>query len=206
MATARTEVTVVGDGDGGVRWPVDWSAVWVGALAALVVALVFGLAGGALGAHQLTPGNRIVKWSDLGLGALVFGVFGAFIAFVVGGWVAAKIAGIRRSEPAMLHGAVVWLVAVPLLLALAALGAGTHFGGWYAGLAGTPGWAVSAAAAAPVDPNAAIAARNAALGALTALLLGLVGGVVGGWMASGEPMTFTYYRRRGTGVPARRAV
>jgi len=39
-------------------------------------------------------------------------------------------------------------------------------------------------------------ARNGALGALTALLLGLVGSVVGGWMASGEPMTFTYHRTR----------
>ena len=36
----------------------------------------------------------------------------------------------------------------------------------------------------------------AALGALTALLLGLVGSVIGGWMASGEPMTFTHYRTR----------
>jgi hypothetical protein len=26
--------------------------------------------------------------------------------------------------------------------------------------------------------------------------LGLVGSVIGGWMASGEPMTFTYYRTR----------
>jgi hypothetical protein len=38
--------------------------------------------------------------------------------------------------------------------------------------------------------------RNTALANLTALLLGLVGGVLGGWMASGEPMTWTYYRRR----------
>jgi hypothetical protein len=39
-------------------------------------------------------------------------------------------------------------------------------------------------------------ARNTALGALTALLLGLVGSVLGGWMASGEPMSFTHYRKR----------
>jgi len=43
--------------------------------------------------------------------------------------------------------------------------------------------------------------RNSALGALTALLLGLVGSVIGGWMASGEPMTFTYYRTRRTLMP-----
>jgi hypothetical protein len=31
---------------------------------------------------------------------------------------------------------------------------------------------------------------------VTALLLGLVGSVIGGWMASGEPMTLTYWRTR----------
>jgi hypothetical protein len=43
------------------------------------------------------------------------------------------------------------------------------------------------------DPNAAAAARNAALGAVTGLLIGLVGSVIGGWMASGEPMTLGYH-------------
>jgi len=94
----------------------------------------------------------------------------------------------------MLHGAIVWLMVVPLLVALASLGAGGYFGGWIGGLAGTPAWAASAGGT--VDPNAAIIARNGALGAVTALLLGLVGGVIGGWMASGEPMTFTHYRTR----------
>jgi hypothetical protein len=95
----------------------------------------------------------------------------------------------------MLHGAIAWLVAVPILLLLSALGASAYFGTWYGGLAGTPAW-VTPVAAATQDPAAAIAARNAAVAAVTALLLGLVGGVIGGWMASGEPMTFTYYRTR----------
>jgi hypothetical protein len=121
-----------------VSWPVFWSAVWVGSLSALAVALIFGLVGIALGAHQLGPGQRILKWSEFRLGALIFSVFGAFLAFVVGGWVAGRIAGFRRSEPAMLHGAIVWLITVPLLLVLAALGAANYFGAWYGGLAGTP--------------------------------------------------------------------
>ncbi|MBI4497344.1 MAG: hypothetical protein HY689_05540 [Chloroflexi bacterium] len=175
-------------------WPVNWSAVWVGALAALATALVFGLVGIALGAHQLGPAQRITDWGGVGLGVLAFSVFGAFLSFVVGGWIAGRIAGLHRSEPAMLHGAIVWLVTVPLLLALAAWGAGGYFGGWIGGLAGTPAWAV--APPATVDPNAAVVARNSALGAVTALLLGLVGSVIGGWMASGEPMTLTAYRTR----------
>jgi hypothetical protein len=174
-------------------WPVYWSAVWVGTLAAVAAALILGLIGIALGAHQLTPGQRIGR-ETFGIGALVFSVAGTFFAFVVGGWVAGKIAGVMRAETAMLHGAILWLVAVPILLMLAALGAAGYFGAWYGGLAGTPAWVTPSGA--PVDPNAAAAARNSALGAVTALLLGLIGAVIGGWMASGEPMTFTYHRMR----------
>jgi len=94
----------------------------------------------------------------------------------------------------MLHAAIAWVLTVPMLLVLASLGAAGYFGVWYHGLAGTPVWVAPTVIA---DPQAAaIMARNGALGALTALLLGLVGSVVGGWMASGEPMTFTYHRTR----------
>lgn len=183
----------IGFGTDTVRpWFVHWSGVWVGALAALAMVLVFGLVGIAVGAHQTGVHARITTWSDVGLAALIFSVAGSFFSFVVGGWITGKIAGVRRAETASLHGAIVWIVTVPLLL-LAALGAGSSFGGWYSGLGGTPSWVTSPAAA---DPNAAAVARNGALGALTVLLLGLMGSVLGGWLASGEPMTFTSQRKR----------
>ena len=183
-----------------VHWPVYWTPIWVGVLTALGVALLFGLIALATGAQTMTPGFRIARWRDIGFGALFFSVFGAFLAFAAGGWVASRVAGIRRSEPAMLHGAIVFLVALPFLVVFAALGAGNFFGAWFHGLAGMPAWVVPAPTASGtavvVDPVAAAATRNAALTALTALLLGLVGAVVGGWAASGEPMTFTHYRTR----------
>jgi hypothetical protein len=184
-------------------WPVSWSAVWVGTLTALAVLVVFGLIGVAVGAHLVGPSSRILDWREFGLLALAFSVAGAFFSFVAGGWVAARVAGIRRAEPAMLHGSIAWLVAVPLLVAVATLGGHSVLGPWYGGLAGTPGWAKAPApkaALATDDPAAkkeaedeARATRNAALGALTALLLGLMGSVIGGWMASGEPMYFAHY-------------
>lgn len=208
------------------HWPVNWTAVWVGALASLAMALIFGLIGIALGAHLLGPDHRLVDLHKMAIGALIFSVCGAFFAFVAGGWVAGKIAGILHSEPAIVHGAIVWLLTVPLLLAMAGLGAGSFFGGWYAGLTGTPSWA--GAEAMPFErpdpplPGASEAertryqaqlteyhdkvkqwkeetprvTRNSALGAVTALLLGLVGSVLGGWMACGEPMSMTYHLRR----------
>jgi hypothetical protein len=164
-------------------WPVYWSAVWVGALAAVVAALVGGLLGVAFRAYAVPPGTHIGP-ETLGVPELIVSVCVGFFAFVIAGWAAARIAGIRRAETAMLHGAVTWLVAVPILFVMIALGARSYFGAWYGGLAGTPVWA------APGTPIAAKAAREAASGAATALLLGLIGAVLGGWMGSGEPMTF----------------
>jgi hypothetical protein len=173
-------------------WPVYWSAIWAGALSALALALIFGLIGTALGAHQV--GKKVVNLHDITFWGLVFSVAGAFFSFVVGGWVASSIAGLRRAEDAALHGALSWLVALPMLLVLAALGAASFFGSWYGGLAGTPVWASGSNVSA--DPNAAMVARNSAIGAVTAMLIGLVGSCIGGWWASGEPMSLTYRRAK----------
>ncbi len=110
--------------------------------------------------------------------------------------------------------------------ALGGLGAASFFGSWLAGLGGSPSPTapVSTPYIRPDQPDTSateseIAAyrsdlaeyhRNvkrwreetpkvictSALGAITALLLGLIGGAIGGWMASGEPMNFTHYRTR----------
>jgi hypothetical protein len=171
-----------------VIWPVSWSAVWIGALTALAIALLIGLVGLALGANEAA---QYVDWKKLHLIGLIFSVGGAFFGYVAGGWAAARIAGRVRSEPAILHGAIVWLLTIPFLLLLGALGGAGHVGPWYGGLSViTPG-------ATPLsDADMAAAVRNNALASAVALLLGLLGAVLGGWMASGEPMTFTHHRTR----------
>jgi len=171
-------------------WPV-WSAVWVGALSALAVGLIIGLIGYAIGAHQLTA-PRSMTFRNVRLITTIFSVGGAFFAFVVGGWVAARIVGARRAEPAILHGVIAWLVTIPVMLALSAGGAMVMWGGWYGGMIASPAWI----ATPPTTPEIAAAVRNGALAAVAALLLGLVGSVIGGWMASGEPMKIGHYRRR----------
>ncbi len=224
--TRRSEVAGEAQHEVWNHWPVRWSAVWVGTLAAISAVVIFGLIGIALGAHLIDPEHRLVDLKKIGLWTLVFSVFSAFLSFVIGGWVAGKMAGIRRSEPGMLHGAIVWLVAVPILVLLAGLGASSYFGGWYGGLAWShntgPTSNVPFVRPEPPYPGASDqereqfrvaqaeynqkvkqwqedtpkVTRNSALGAITALLLGLVGSVIGGWMASGEPMTFTHHLTR----------
>ena len=168
-----------------------WSAVWVGALSALALGLVIGLIGYAIGAHQLTA-PRTTTFSNARLITTVFSVAGAFFAFVVGGWVTGRILGARRAEPAILHAVIAWLVTVPVMLLLGAAGATAMWGGWYGGLVASPAWM----ATPPTTPEIAAAVRNGALASVAALLLGLVGSVIGGWMASGEPMMLGHYRRR----------
>jgi hypothetical protein len=144
---------------------------------------MLGLLAIALGAYA-SNGGRLGP-EDLGIGDLIAAVCGSFFAYVAAGWVAGRLAGFRDPEPAALHGAIAWLTALPLLLVLASIGAGSLFGAWQTGLAGTPAWVTPP----PTTKEAAELAREAAGGALTALLLGLVGSVLGGWLASGAPMS-----------------
>src|SRR5687767_10004273 len=94
-------------------WPVYWNAIIVCALASLAAALVFGLIGTAIGVYTLAGD---VATGIPSFATLATAVVSAFFSFVIGGWVAGEIAGIRRSETAMLHGAIVFLAALPLLM------------------------------------------------------------------------------------------
>jgi hypothetical protein len=189
----RTDREVAAPVDRWIAWPVYWSPVILGALVAVVATVLFGLIGTAIGAHKAGTEGRITTWSGVGFAGLAFAVIASFFSFVIGAWVAVRVAGIRRAEPAILHGAISWVVAVFVMFVLAGL-SGAIFNGWYTSLAPTP--TVPAVPGSPVDPNIAIAARNGALAAAAALLMGLMGSVIGAWMASGEPMTVGSYRVR----------
>ena len=160
-------------------YPVHWSEVWIGALATLATGLIAALVATALGGRSV--GIRLGP-EDLGIGDLAASVCAAFFSFAVGGWATARLAGLRRAETAMVHGAFVWLLGVPMLLALLSLSAGAYFGSWYTGLV------ASAPRAAATGAEAAELAREAAGGGATALLIGLIGAVLGGWLGSAEPM------------------
>jgi hypothetical protein len=181
-------------------WHISWGSVFVGALAGLVAAVLFSLIALAIGAHKAVD-DRILKWADVGPVTIIFSVLGAFFASVIGAWVAAKMSGARRAEPAILHGVAAWLVSMAIVLLFAALSGANTLGGGYLGGLTPPG--APAPAATPVDPNTAIAIRNAAVGGVLGMLIGLMGAVVGGWFASGEPMNVNYYRTRETGFGRR---
>ena len=193
MDVAVVEVPVGGPEGAVAAWPVHWSAAWVGALTALATAVVIGLFAVALGAYDVVAPGRFGP-ANLDVGDVIAAVCGAFFSFAAGGWVASRVAGFRRADSAALHGAIAWLIAVPLVIVLVALGAGGLFGAWYVALGGTPAWVATPPPAASVA--VVQAARKAAGGAATALLLGLVGAVLGGWLGSGEPMDPMHHYRK----------
>ena len=183
--------TVVG-GDTWTAWPVYWTPIIIGALGSIVAVVLFGVIGTAVGSWKAGNEGRVTDFSGIGRGAVGYAVFASFLAFVIGGWITTRIAGIRRAEPAILHAAITFLVATVALLAMASFG-GAVFNGWYVSLAPAP--IVPTPAGQPVDPNAAKAAAAGATAAAVAILLGLAGSVVGGWMGSGERMDFAFVER-----------
>lgn len=186
----REGATVVRE-ESWTAWPVYWTPVIVGALASVVAVVLFGVIGTAVGSWKAGNEGRVTDFSGIGRGAVAYAVFASFLAFVIGGWVTARVAGIRRAEPAILHGAIAFLVATVTLLVMASFG-GAVFNGWYVGLAPAP---TVPAPGQPVDPGIAKAAATGATAAAVAILLGLAGSVVGGWMGSGERMDFSFYNR-----------
>lgn len=174
------------------HWRLSWSAAFAGALSTLASITILGLFGTAAGVGSLSEIKDFSTWHEVSLVTLAAVVAGAFFSNVVGGWVAGKIIGTRFSEPSMLHGAIAWLVSVPMLIVLLALGAGKTFGGWYGGIMGSMGTTGATMMQSP------LAVRHTATAAATSLLVGLIGSVIGGWMASGEPMSFTHHRSRTT--------
>ena len=174
-------------------WHLDWSAVWVGALAMLIAAVLFSFIATAVGAQKAVDA-RAFKWAELPLATIVFSVFGAFLASAIGAWIAARMSGARLAEPAILHGAAAWLVVMTVVITLAALAGAHSLAGGYLGNMTPPG--APAPTGQAVDPNAAIAIRNSAVGSILGILIGLMGAVVGAWIASGERLdSLAHYRR-----------
>ncbi len=126
--------------------PVDrvrWGPIFAGLFAALSTLAVLAVLGLAVG---LSSYDASEPARNFGIGAGVWGAISALIAFFIGGWLASYTAAVR-GRWGMLNGAMVWVVAIPLLLYLIAGGVGT--------LLNTASNVASGAAANPAIANPA---------------------------------------------------
>src|ERR1700704_5353909 len=94
----REGTTVVREGSW-TAWPVYWTPVIVGALASVVAVVLFGVIGTAVGSWKAGNEGRVTDFSGIGRVAVAYAVFASFLAFVIGGWIAAPVARLPRARP-----------------------------------------------------------------------------------------------------------
>jgi hypothetical protein len=167
----------------------DWRAVAAGALTACGVLLFLGLLGLAVGLTAFNAATAAAQNALPGGFGRAFGIWAALcslLAFLAGGYVAARYTHDRPGHAAR-QAAMAFLAVCPLLLALL-LG----------GLAGAAGGVAGAVAGLQADPAAAVRAnptavgdaatqvRDATWGALAAVVLGLIGSIMGSRLAGGQ--------------------
>jgi hypothetical protein len=133
------------------------------------------------------------------------------VAFMLGGYVAGRTAAIFNRGWGALNGALVFMLAVPLILWLAGQGLGTvlgSLGNLSGALASNPNAAQAAQGAAgqaqaaaqsiqPIDvARAAEGARNTAWGALGGSLVALAASAAGGYLGTRHPTATERTTRR----------
>ncbi|CAN5651256.1 hypothetical protein BH10CHL1_BH10CHL1_26610 [soil metagenome] len=134
---------------------VRWGAILAGLFAALTTLVVMSVLGLAIGLSSYDAGDPL---GNFGLGAGIWGIISALLAFLIGGWVAASTAGARGRGNGILNGSMVWVVAIPLILYMLGSGLGSLLG--TAGNVAATGVSAVAPAAAAAAPAAGTAAAQ----------------------------------------------
>ncbi len=129
---------------------ISWAAIFAGVVIVLVVQLTLNTLGLGIGAGTVDPLSEEHPMNGIALGAGVWFVVTLLIALFAGGYVAGRLAGVPRRVDGILHGTLVWglaMLATGYLLT-------TALGGAIGGAAGVLGKGLSlagsgVAAAAP---------------------------------------------------------
>jgi hypothetical protein len=127
--------------------PISWPAVFASLAVGISVMLLLTLAGVAVGISVVEPGADSPR--AITIGAAAWQTVSMLIAALVGGYVAARLSGLRRSADGLLHGAVAWGATTVLYAALATTALGTLTAGMFGLL--TPGASERAAPTSSVS-------------------------------------------------------
>src|SRR5215207_3360516 len=135
--------------------PVSWPAIFASLAVGISVMLLLTLAGVAVGVSVVDTGTDSPR--AITMGAAAWQTISMLVAAIVGGFVAARLSGLRRTGDGVLHGAVSWGATTVLYAALATTALGTLTAGMFGLLA--PSAPESTAAAtdsiAATDPQEA---------------------------------------------------
>jgi hypothetical protein len=182
------------------RDPITWGPIWAGVVTAFGLFILFSLLALAAGMALIEFNGPRGVGQDVPVDLVASIVTGLFLvaAFFAGGFVASWSAGLVEEGRGILHGFLVWALAMVLLLVFAAFGAGQLFGAAGEIFAFTPGQFDI-----DVDRQQLTeAAQAAAWQSLFAIFLALVAAVLGGFVGTMEQVSRRWddytarYRRR----------
>ncbi len=193
---------------------VRWGPIMAGLVSALATLLVLSLLGVAVGltAAAGDPNGganaAAAKANNYSTGASIWAALSALIAFFIGGFVAARTAGVRGKTNGWINGALVWAIALPLLLWLASSGAsgflnaiGFNLNGFVNNVNGAVNSVTNNTANPGTVQASTEAARNGAWGTLGALVLGLLASALGGLIGARAHENPQYRNDNNTNVP-----
>jgi hypothetical protein len=121
-----TDTRPIGTAQSRPRGVISWSSILAGALTAIGVLVLLTVTALAAGL-ELAPGSDANPRFGTAVGSILTGIF-IVLAFGSGGLTAVWAAGHVEPGPAILHGFLVWALALFLILALVAVGLGAAFG------------------------------------------------------------------------------
>lgn len=115
--------------DRGRLAPISWPAVFASLAVGISVMLLLTLAGVAVGISVVEPGSDSPR--AITIGAATWQTISMLVAALVGGYVAARLSGLRRTADGLLHGAVAWGATTVLYATLATTALGTLTAGMF---------------------------------------------------------------------------
>jgi hypothetical protein len=141
-----------------------WSAVFAGLAVGISANLFLLLVGGAAGLAMFTTEAR-PSGEGIAMAAALWNTLCMLIGAFVGGYVAARASGMRRSRDGILHGAVCWGMTMLLSAILAGSAAGSALSGMFSAISSEPGAAASVARSAQTgDRQSAVSTLQSQLG------------------------------------------
>ncbi|MFL5759163.1 MAG: hypothetical protein ACJ789_05455 [Thermomicrobiales bacterium] len=172
--------TMVGANMLPVRDRVQWGPILAGSVAGLAILLILTVLGLAIGASAFKPSTDLSDWNTW---AGVWGGVSAFIAFLVGGWVAARTAAVDGTFAGLMNGLIAGATILLVLIILTATGLTNLIGFFGGNLASIANYATDVAQgqAPAADAQAAFDnVRDAAWGTLVTLVVALAAAALGG--------------------------
>lgn len=144
----------------------SWGAVFGGAFIAVAIMTLLGTLGVAIGAATIDPATGDTPSAQaFGIGAGLWWLGSGILSLFAGGWVAGRLAGLRRKGEGTLHGVLTWALTTVATIALMTTVVGALVSGAMRVIgtaASAVGQGVQAVAGQVADANVNVDAPNVA--------------------------------------------